>query len=1007
MTTDEAYEEARRRIGEAERTGAEALDLGDLLLAALPEELSRLTTLRHLALGRKALRRTESGWDWAWDNKRPYQTRLVDLRPLAGLSGLHSLGLSGCDAVTDLQPLAGLSSLHSLDLDGCRAVTDLQPLAGLSGLQSLNLRACQAITDLRPLAGLSGLQSLNLAFCVAVTDLRPLAGLSRLQSLDLNFFQAISDLQPLAGLSGLQSLNLRACQAVTDLRPLAGLSGLRSLDLRECTRIDRFEPLRPLLKHLEHFLLYGCAMHDLPNELFGESIVENVIDKVRAHYADLERDAVDELELKVCILGNGGVGKTQMCRRLALPPQPFDPLVRTTHGIELGHTEVTIDGRSVRLSLWDFGGQDIYHGSHALFVGGRGMFVIAWSPSHEMGESHAGGATFRNRPLSYWLDFVRGLAGPNVPVLVVQCQCDSPADERAAPLPPHDFRRLRTMRFSAKTDLGLTLLRGELEEGVRDFFARQPPLAIGRGRVEVRNQLRTMLVEDQRRLEAERRHRTLTRAEFDELCRANGKVSSPDALLEYLHRSGVLFHREGLFDDRILLDQNWALAAIYTLFDRERIVPLLHRHGRFTRAELECLVWKEFSVAEQRLFLDLMEQCGICFRVRELDRDERGKREWEYVAPELLPAWSSNQEWLPGRMQGGKERGTITARYRFLHEGILRGLLSRVGRKASTAAEYWKYGCWFYDKSTESQVLIRSELEESSGQGSVTLEATGERPRELLEILLEELLSLQVGEPPSVERSWELEAVPRAARPRTPRKPKRRKPESAVEEIAAGDEVPGPAEGMQQLDVGGWPPPPPNEPATVYISYAWGDDTNEAGRQRGEIADKLCEVVEREGFRMLRDKREMRTGDWISTFMERIGRGAHILVVLSEKYFQSRYCMRELHSIYERSLGNKEDFLQRVMPVFLDDVASLGGLSSYMPYVEAWKRECDEMERQVAHWGKDEFELYQRMRKWQIDLGNIVGFLTDPVYPRGRGAIEKDDYAALKEMLAKVRRNGG
>jgi internalin A len=1002
MTTDEAYEEARRRIGEAERTGAEGLDLGDLLMAALPEELSRLTTLRHLALGKNELRRTESGWERSWDHRRPYQTLLVDLGPLAGLSCLQSLDLSHCDAVTDLRPLAGLSGLQSIGFQYCYAVTDLQPLAGLSGLESLDLLACYAVSDLRPLAGLPGLQSLDLLGCYAVTDLQPLARLSSLQSLNLGGCQAVADLEPLAGLSGLQSLDLHRCDAVTDVQPLAGLSDLQSLRLDNCIGIERLEPLIPLLKHLEHLSLYGCALRDLPNELLGAYFFENVIDEVRAHYADLERDGVDELELKVCILGNGGVGKTQMCRRLALPPQPFDPLVRTTHGIELGHTEVMIDGRSVRLNLWDFGGQDIYHGSHALFVGGRGMFVIAWSPRHETGESHAGGATFRNRPLSYWLDFVRGLAGPDVPILIVQCQCDTPADERAAPLPPHDFERLRTMRFSAKTDLGLTLLRGELEEGVRDFFARQPPLAIGRGRVEVRNQLRTMLVEDQRRLEAERRHRTLTRDAFDELCRANGKVSSPDALLEYLHRSGVLIHREGLFDDRILLDQNWALAAIYTLFDRERVVPLLHRHGRFTRAELECLVWKEFSVDEQGLFLDLMEQCGICFRVRYLD-----KGQWEYVAPELLPAWSSAQEWLPGRMQGRKERGTITARYRFLHEGILRGLLSRVGQKASTAAEYWKYGCWFYDRSTESQMLIRTELEESSGQGSVTLEATGERPRELLDILLEELLSLQVGEPPSVERSWELEAVPRPTRPRTPRKPKRRKPESAVEEIAVGEDLLGPAEGMQQLDVGGWPPPAPNEPATVYISYAWGDDTNEAGRQRGVIADKLCEVVAQEGFRMLRDKREMRTGDWISTFMEQIGRGAHILVVLSEKYFQSPYCMRELHHIFERSICKKDDFLQRVMPVFLDDVAALGGWRTYMPYVEAWKRECAEMEPHLSHLGTEDFDLYHRMAKWQFDLGNIVGFLTDPVYPRGREAIEKDDYAALREMLAKVRRNGG
>jgi internalin A len=67
-------------------------------------------------------------------------------------------------------------------------------------------------------------------------------------------------------------------------------------------------------------------------------------------------------------LGNGGAGKTQLFRRLR--DLPFDPNIPTTHGVQLGQTTVELDGcpEPVRLNLWDFGGQDIYHGSHALFL---------------------------------------------------------------------------------------------------------------------------------------------------------------------------------------------------------------------------------------------------------------------------------------------------------------------------------------------------------------------------------------------------------------------------------------------------------------------------------------------------------------------------------------------------------------------------------------------------------------------------------------------------------------
>ena len=63
----------------------------------------------------------------------------------------------------------------------------------------------------------------------------------------------------------------------------------------------------------------------------------------------------------------GGVGKTQLCRRMR--NLPFDPSVPTTHRIQLGEMTVTLENfpEPVRLNLWDFGGQDIYHGCTRFF----------------------------------------------------------------------------------------------------------------------------------------------------------------------------------------------------------------------------------------------------------------------------------------------------------------------------------------------------------------------------------------------------------------------------------------------------------------------------------------------------------------------------------------------------------------------------------------------------------------------------------------------------------------
>ena len=120
MTPEEkAYEEALRRIREAEETGALELDLR----------------------GWKQRRYTELA-------------TLIRLPPeLAGLTSLQSLDLSHClQLCGDLSPLSGLASLQTLKLSECRQLSALSPLAALTSLQTLNLSGCRQLSDLRPLA---------------------------------------------------------------------------------------------------------------------------------------------------------------------------------------------------------------------------------------------------------------------------------------------------------------------------------------------------------------------------------------------------------------------------------------------------------------------------------------------------------------------------------------------------------------------------------------------------------------------------------------------------------------------------------------------------------------------------------------------------------------------------------------------------------------------------------------------------------------------------------------
>ena len=91
----------------------------------------------------------------------------------------------------------------------------------------------------------------------------------------------------------------------------------------------------------------------------------------------------------------------------------------------------------------------------------------------------------------------------------------------------------------------------------------------------------------------------------------------------------------------------------------------------------------------------------------------------------------------------------------------------------------------------------------------------------------------------------------------------------------------------------------------IFVSYAWGDDSSETARKRAEVVDRLCETLANESWNIIRDKNAMRSGDLISGFMKRIGVADHVIVVLSDKYLRSPYCMAELYGISNDRLEKK------------------------------------------------------------------------------------------------------
>jgi GTPase SAR1 family protein len=177
----------------------------------------------------------------------------------------------------------------------------------------------------------------------------------------------------------------------------------------------------------------------------GKLFTDNVLNAVRKFYADSEHGLRTDDEVKIFVLGNGGVGKTQLCRRLR--NKGFLDNKRSTSGTHVHSISVALPGHAalVRLNLWDFGGQDIYLGTHHLFLHEQAIFVLMWTPETENGEHEEAGVRTPHRPLVFWLDYIRSLAGADNPVLLVQGKCDRDGDRHSRSVLQVDPNRTNRM----------------------------------------------------------------------------------------------------------------------------------------------------------------------------------------------------------------------------------------------------------------------------------------------------------------------------------------------------------------------------------------------------------------------------------------------------------------------------------------------------------------------------------------------------------------------------------
>jgi hypothetical protein len=159
-----------------------------------------------------------------------------------------------------------------------------------------------------------------------------------------------------------------------------------------------------------------------------------------------------------------------------------------------------------------------------------------------------------------------------------------------------------------------------------------------------------------------------------------------------------------------------------------------------------------------------------------------------------------------------------------------------------------------------------------------------------------------------------------------------------------------------------------NYEQTVFISYAWGGESE-------AVVNKIDDALQTRGLRITRDKRDLGYKGSIKEFMERIGQGNCVIVVISDKYLRSPNCMYELVEI-----AKNKNFYDRVFPIVLQD-ADIYDPVNRVQYIKHWEdkeKALDEAMKTVSSANlqgmREEIDSYNEIR---ANIANLTFILKD------------------------------
>jgi len=699
--------EAESRIEEVFNSGAKSLDLSKCNLIEIPESILKLPWLKELNLSENEI----SDISVLKDLQQLIhldlsENEISDISVLKDLKQLTFLNLYD-NQISDISAFADLNKLASLELSNIPSF-DFSLIKDLKQLTSLTLWECD-ISDISVLKDLKQLSSLGLGLN-QISDISILKDLKQLTLLDLTANQ-IRDISILKDLKQLTSINLTNNQ-ISDISFLKDLKQLTSLDI-SFNQISDISVLKDL-KQLTSLNLRGNLIQNIPTEIYQNY---DCVQALFAYWKEMEHSQkITNNQLKIMFLGNGCTGKTTLLHWFIDNEFKDIDLNLRTHGVIIKPLPLN-EGRILG-NFWDFGGQEVYHATHRLFLGKRTLYILVWAIETLENENET-----RYHP-HYWLDMIADIADKNERsrVLVVQNIFENQKEIHLLSneeIEDYSKRGLDISFQSVNAKIGTRIkqfklsIEEEAENLINENVEELPETWIN---------IRTRVAELR-----EAKNKTLNVSDFQQICEECKLTTDFKIALDYLHNAGEVFYYANKFNNQIILDQEWALEAVYAVLKKDKVERF---KGEFTLEDL-INIWKEknhdLREEEVGIFLNFMLSNQIMFSTNESNYMDDNRK---FVIPQLLP------EEFPFQLEALKNNSSSLKHrieYEFLHRDIIERFIIRTAQ-FSVKKTFWKNGVFI--KYENAFAII--EVVEEAKEKKINIECFGAGKEKILQRIREE-----------------------------------------------------------------------------------------------------------------------------------------------------------------------------------------------------------------------------------------------------------------------------